>query len=263
MREFFNMRGFPTIIVLGADGVELDRMVGFGGDAEKFTSTIGDWAGNRNTIFAYLKKWAQDTTDVEWNYRIAKRYVERAQMDLAQRFFRNVLKLDPQDKAGHRQAAEFNIVLHEARNTGNPEKLAAHLETEAEKERMRVGYFSLARLYEGKPDVPAALSTYRTALEKMPDDAGLMNACAWFIYEQEASEHYPWGIEIAKKAVELEPEAASIWDTLAWLLHSNGQYREAVDAMTKVVALEPDAEYFQETLKKMKNDLKEHFDGRL
>ncbi len=249
------MMGFPTIVVLGADGAELDRMVGFGGDAEKFLDTLKEWAQNKNTIHSYISEWQKDSTDVEWNFRIAMRYVDRFQMERAQRFFHNVLHLDPQDNAGHKQAAQFNIALHEARTSSNPEKLAAALENETDAERIRLGYFSLARVYEGKADVEKAVSVYKTALQKMPEDAGLMNAAGWFIYEQKAAESYDWGIEITQKAVELESQNAGIWDTLAWLYHSKGQYQKAVDAMSKVVELEPDTEYFQQTLQKMKSDL--------
>ena len=124
MREFFNMQGFPTIVVLGSDGVELDRRVGFGGNAEDFVVILQDWAENKNTLFSYLKKWAKDTTDVEWNYRIAMRYVDRFQTDFAQRFWHNVLTLDPQNTAGYHKIAEFNLALHEARTKTETKKLA-------------------------------------------------------------------------------------------------------------------------------------------
>ena len=179
-----------------------------------------------------------------------------AQSELAQRFFYKVLTLDPQDAAGYKKSAEFNIALYDARSNGNPDKLAKYLESETDMERLRIGYLSLARVYEGKDDVPNALRVYETALEKFPDDAGIMNACAWFIYEQKAQEHFAWGIELAEKAVQLEPKEASIWDTLAWLLHSDGKYEKAIEAMTKCAELEPDVEYFQQSLERMKNDLK-------
>ncbi len=258
MREFFEMKGFPTIVVLAADGAELDRMVGFDGDGPKFVQTIEEWAQNKNTIFSSLKKWQEDTSDVEWNYRIATRYVDRYQMDRAQRFFNNVLTLDPDDNAGYRKASEFNIALHEARTTGNPERLAKAIETETDAERIRLGYFSLARVYEGKNDVEQAVATYKAGLEKMPNDAGMMNAVAWFIYEQKASDYYGWGISMAQKAVELQPKEASIWDTLAWLLHADGQNKAAVDAMNKVVDLDPSSEYSKQMLQQMKNDLEKN-----
>lgn len=258
MREFFTMMGFPTVIVLGADGVELDRMIGFGGDASQFVETIEDWSQNEDTIFSFLEQWAKDTTDVEWNYRIAKRYVDRYQTEFAQRFFHNVLKLDPQDNAGYKRSAEFNIALHEARTESNPDRLAALLETETDQDRLRAGYFSLARVYEGKNDVEKTIATYKAGLEKMPNDAGMMNAAAWFIYEQKASDYYGWGISMAQKAVELLPKEASIWDTLAWLLHTDGQYKAAVDAMSKVVDLDPSSEYSKQMLQQMKNDLEKN-----
>lgn len=251
------MQGFPTVIVLGADGIELDRTVGFDGHAENFVATLNDWAENNNTLYAFLEKWAQDTTDVEWNYRIALRYVDRYQHTLAVRFLRNVLSLDPDNKAGYKKDAEFHLALHEARSDGNPAKLAEHLETESDTDRLELGYFALARVYEGQNDVANAVRVYEMALEKMPDNANMMNAAAWFIYEQKASQHYAWGIKAAQKAVELAPESASIWDTLAWLYHSDEQYQLAIQAMSRAAELEPDVDYFKQSLQKMKNDLKQ------
>ena len=248
------MRAFPTIIVLRADGVELDRHAGFDGDADKFIAMLKNWSENKNTLYSYLEEWAQDTTDVEWNHRIAERYVDRFQTNLAQRFWHNVLKLDPQNETGYVPVAEFNIALHQARSNGETEKLSMLLETESDPDRLRAGFFILARVYESRNDVDKAVKTYQRALEKMPDDAGFMNACAWFIYEQQARDYYDLGIELAQQAVKLSPEDAGIWDTLAWLLHSDGQYQQAVDAMSKAVELEPDVDYFIQSLKRMKND---------
>jgi len=67
LRDFFNMIGFPTIIVLGSDGVERDRIVGFGGDAEAFMEKLRNWAQGRETLYSYLEQWADDTTNVEYN----------------------------------------------------------------------------------------------------------------------------------------------------------------------------------------------------
>lgn len=252
------MPGFPTVIVLGADGIELDRTIGFDGDAEKFVMVLQDWSQNKNTLYAYLTEWAKDASDVEWNYRIAERYIDRYQDELALRFWHNILSLDPENKTGYRKAAEFNVALHAARRAGNPTQLAVHLEREMDLERLKLGYLALARVYEGQNDVPNAVKVYQAALEKLPDNTNIMNSAAWFIYEQKATQHYAWGIKTAQRAVELEPQAASIWDTLAWLYHSDGQYHMAVQAMSKAVALEPDIDYFKQSLQKMKNDLQKN-----
>ncbi|MBN1561840.1 tetratricopeptide repeat protein [candidate division KSB1 bacterium] len=253
MRTFFNMVGFPTVIVLGADGVELDRQLGFGGDGAEFVATMKDWSENKNTLLSHLGTWAKDTTDIEWNYRIAMRYTERFQPELAERFWQNVVKLDQGDVAGYRKVADFNLALNGARS-GQPENLALLLENETDRERLQAGYRTLARLYEGQNDVDNAIRVYRRALEKMPDNASLMNGGAWFVYEQQAKEHYAWAIDLAQKAVELEPDEASIWDTLAWLLYADGQHQQAMDAMKKAAEIDPG---FKPVVQKMKNDMQQ------
>lgn len=249
------MQGFPTVIVLGQDGIELDRMVGFGGDAAGFVAQSQEWAQNKNTLTSYLTAWAKDTTDVEWNYRIAARYMDRYQAEFAQPFWQRVKRYDPQDMAGYTKIADFNMALFKARSQSQPAELETWLVTETDGERLHEGFMALVGYYENQKDVANTVRFYKKALENRPNDANLMNGCAWFIYEQKAADLYAWGIQLAQRAVEIKPAEASIWDTLAWLLHADGQIQPAINAMQKAAELEPGTEYFQQSLQKMRNDL--------
>ena len=83
-----------------------------------------------------------------------------------------------------------------------------------------------------------------------------MNDCAWYIYLQKIKDRYEQGIELARKAVQLEPQAAHIWDTLAWLEFEDGQIDQAVEHMKKAVELAPQQEGYQENLKKLEQSSK-------
>lgn len=255
LREFFKMQGFPTIVVLAPDGLERDRMVGFDGDGEKFLTTIEDWAADKNTLVSYLGRWAKDTSDVEWNYRIAERYVDRAQSDLAKSFFERVVRLDADNVNGYLPEANFQLAVHQLHNLSNPAPLADLLAAETDQGMLKSGYTMLTSFYEDQKDTVKTVEVYRKALQKLPDSVNLMNGCAWFIHSSALKDLYPWGIELAERAVALAPGEDSIWDTLAWIYHDAGQFESAVNAAQKAQSLSPKSEYYNETLQKMKNDL--------
>jgi tetratricopeptide (TPR) repeat protein len=256
LREFFKMRGFPTIVVLAPDGLERDRMVGFDGDSEKFMTTLEDWAVDKNTIVSYLNRWAKDSTDVEWNYRIAERYINRGQSDLSQPFFNRVVRLDADDVNGYLPETHFQLAVHQLRNLSNPAPLNELMAAETDLGRLNAGYSILISFYEDQKDTVKTVDAYREALKKLPDSSHMMNGCAWFIHTNSLKDLYSWGIEVAERAVALEPDDAAIWDTLAWIYHDAGRLDKAVDAAQKSLDLAPKVQYHIDTLQKMKNDLK-------
>ena len=80
----------------------------------------------------------------------------------------------------------------------------------------------------------------------------MMNSYAWDIFELKLKNHYARGIEVAQKAVKLEPDAAAIWDTLGQLQFEAGNVEEAIEAMQKAVDLEPETASFKENLERYK-----------
>jgi tetratricopeptide (TPR) repeat protein len=256
LREFFKMRGFPTIVVLAPDGLERDRMVGFDGDAEKFMATLEDWAADKSTIVSYLNRWAKDSTDVEWNYRIAERYIDRAQSELSQPFFERIIRLDAADVNGYLPEAHFQLAVHQLRSLSNPAPLNELMAVETDQGRLQAGYSILTSYFEDQKDTTKTVEAYREGLKKLPESTNLMNGCAWFIHSDALKDLYPWAIELAERAVTIEPDDASIWDTLAWNYYDAGRLDKAVDAAQKALDLAPKVQYHVDTLQKMKNDLK-------
>jgi tetratricopeptide (TPR) repeat protein len=83
----------------------------------------------------------------------------------------------------------------------------------------------------------------------------MMNSYAWYIFQNKIAERYSRGIQIARQAVELEPSADHIWDTLGQLLFAAGQVDEAIQAMQKASELNPQEKSYQELLIKYKKAL--------
>ena len=59
-------------------------------------------------------------------------------------------------------------------------------------------------------------------------------------------------IEIARRAVELDPKAAAIWDTLAWLYSADGNQEKACISMEQAIAADPNEPMYKQGLEKVK-----------
>lgn len=92
---------------------------------------------------------------------------------------------------------------------------------------------------------------------KYPENANLLNSIAWELAINEF--RLDDVLELARKAVELAPKDGNIWDTLGEVYARRGNYREAVKAEEKAVALSQGNKEFQEKLEKWRKMLtREH-----
>lgn len=90
-------------------------------------------------------------------------------------------------------------------------------------------------------------------LAETPDDAETLNNFAWL--SALTRQHLDRGLELAQKAVTLQPNTAAYLDTLAELKFVKGQQQEAIELMRACLRIEPDTEYYREQLKRFeKND---------
>jgi uncharacterized Ntn-hydrolase superfamily protein len=90
----------------------------------------------------------------------------------------------------------------------------------------------------------------KRVLAEKSEDAELLNNLAWFcatgdIFLEEA-------LEAAQRAVNLEPEAAHILDTLAETQFRLGLFKEAVATGEKALALDPESDYYGAQLERFK-----------
>jgi tetratricopeptide (TPR) repeat protein len=201
-----------------------------------------------------LVKYEQHKKNIKLNYKLAKKHVSRWEGEQAKPYFENVLKLDPENEKGFKTESIFNLALYETRYEKNAEPLIKFMTQNSDEKYYEQGYYNLLGYYKKTKDQDGLVKTYETMVTKMDSDAGLYNQYAWFIYQEKMKDKYDRGIKLAKKAVELQPDAAHIWDTLAWLHFEKGNKDKALKAMKKAVELEPETKGFKENLKKMEKE---------
>jgi len=91
LRDEFNIRGYPTLVMLGTNGEEIDRLVGYL-DAEPFVKTFRDYANGIGTLDDFLAQ--ADTAaevDREMYMEIAEKYKYRGNEAEASNWYHRVI----------------------------------------------------------------------------------------------------------------------------------------------------------------------------
>ncbi|MCH7872892.1 MAG: tetratricopeptide repeat protein [Planctomycetes bacterium] len=89
----------------------------------------------------------------------------------------------------------------------------------------------------GRPEEAAA--TFRNAVERWPDEPGMLNGHAWFLVTVEAPQlrDAQRAVELARRASTLDPESGKYLGTLGVTLYRSGNNADAIETLTKANAL--------------------------
>ena len=84
-------------------------------------------------------------------------------------------------------------------------------------------------------NLDAAIACYRTAIELDPTNAKFHNGLAWLLATgpENKLRDPNQAVELARKAVELEPEQGGYWNTLGVACNRVGDWRECINALTR------------------------------
>jgi TPR repeat protein len=101
-----------------------------------------------------------------------------------------------------------------------------------------LGYIQRALVRAKAGDKEKAAADCARAIERAPEDAGVLNALAWTYLAQPALRNPAEALTLAKKAAELDggDSRASVLDTLACAYAANGQFDDAVRTERKAIA---------------------------
>jgi len=100
----WGVRGYPTLILMSADAVEIDRVPGFL-PPEEFVATVEDYLAGRGTLDELLSRRAQHPDSLGILMQIGEKYQYRGLDTLAEAAYREVLTLDPENRSGKADTA--------------------------------------------------------------------------------------------------------------------------------------------------------------
>lgn len=206
----FNTPGTPTVVFLDAEGKEIDRFVGFGGDdagEEEVFQMLKDFSAGVNTLSAVLAEQEQNPDDVNINYKLAKKYLTRFETPKANPFFEKVLELDPENTKGYKEEASYRVALQMARTQRDPSALEIFIASNPKnQDYLRTAYTTAASTHARNEDIDKAQGLYEAAMEALPDDARITLSYAGAIFNYKMEDLYEKGLELNEKAKALNPD---------------------------------------------------------
>ena len=91
-----------------------------------------------------------------------------------------------------------------------------------------IRYSLLAERYD---KIDSLVVHLEKGIEIFPDNADLLNTLGYLIAKYGLEDKYDLSEELLTKALELQPESAMIWDSMAWLHFQKGFFKKALKAM--------------------------------
>ena len=196
-------------------------------------------AGNRGDTLTAIKLWEQAVAlspryatvyeNLTWSYFNLKRFDDAIQVgETAQ-----TLRPNP-------QIAQLVVFASELKAGKYPFKTYQ--------------LWELGRRAGAAGNLEEAVAMLSQAIAAGPEFATAYNTLAW-LYADKLGTHLAEAEKLARRALELEPDATHINDTLGWILYKQGRYTEALRVFEQALAHAPkNAEYlYHASLAAMKN----------
>ncbi|MCK5059402.1 MAG: tetratricopeptide repeat protein [Candidatus Aminicenantes bacterium] len=242
LRKKYQVAVFPTVLFLNSAGDEIDRICGFDGDKDTYVKIITDYAAGKNTLKSILAEVKAKSGSVDVNYKLAKKYTSRYQRDKAAPYFQKVLKLDPEDKKGHKTEALCYTALHEARANKSITPLLSFIAANTDKEFFYMSYNGLASYYAKTKKAEKAIAVFEEGLKKMPEHVGWLVNYARYIVGEKIESKYDRAAELAKKAVTLTPEKYKqpAYMQLGYLFQDMKKFKKAEETFLNILKTWPD-----------------------
>lgn len=173
----YGVVSYPTLILVKADGTELDRIVGFK-PPEEFIPSLFDVMQNRNTLDFYLARLETYPDSFEIRNAVAQKYRYRGDNDKARMHFNYFLDNDPENSIGFSDDALLSL---------------GKLESKAKNYDTAIGHFG--KLVADYPDSELreeASIWVPYCLDKADKDAEALELYEAFIVEFPESEDIDW-----------------------------------------------------------------------
>lgn len=245
-REKFKTPGTPTVLFLDAEGNEIDRFVGFGGDKDETFQMLKDFAAGINTLPVLLADLDANPNDVDIHFKMAKKYQTRYEIPKAMPFFQKVIDLDPEDAKGYKEEATYRLALNTAQANRDPEPLKAFIASfpEAKEEMMVNAYTTIARTYQINQDNDNAVATFEKAMAAFPENADIHYSYASAIFNGRIEDKYDLGLMLNAKAKEIDPEyeRATLYNLMSYYRNTDNK-TEMITLLDGAIAKWPTMAY--------------------
>jgi len=253
--ERYHVVGYPTVLLLQPDGVEIDRIFGFM-PADEFASTVDGYQLGTGTIAQLRDQVAAEPTNLDLVYELGYRSAIRGETDQAITRLTQVIEVDADNGLGLRSQAHFvlgkYLYLRGAGDTTAAlEQFAIIMDQfPSSPEASQVPFQNAIALCRSG-DETAAREAFEAILAAEPDNVDAYNTVAWTCYRE--SFQLGWGLEVAQRGLEIDATSHSLWDTYAELQNASGDVQGAIESTQQAMTLDPDEAYYQRQLERFQS----------
>ncbi len=244
----FNVRGFPTSILLNPDGTEIDRVSGYA-PMPRFLEVFQGYARGEGTLDALQEELAASPDDLELSFHVVNKLEARG-ADGWQELARDILRRDPGNESGFASSADALLVQAAYRADSDPAHLEGLCERWPGSEESLNAHNRLVTVYRRAENPEKAREHLKAIYAGFGDNAQALNSFAWICGEMD------WNLKealrAAHEAVRLVPGDANVLDTLAELQWKNGQKEKALATIGQALELDPANDYLKEQQKKFR-----------
>jgi thioredoxin-like negative regulator of GroEL len=111
--EKFGIDGYPTVMLLNADGSEFDRFEGFM-SADQFLARLDASIANSQTLGNLTAQEKQNGDDLSLRYKVGQAFFKRSAFKDAEPRFRQIVDQDPENKSNLVESASLMLALCQA-----------------------------------------------------------------------------------------------------------------------------------------------------
>ncbi|MDH4038752.1 MAG: thioredoxin domain-containing protein [Candidatus Krumholzibacteria bacterium] len=248
----FRVRAYPTLLVLGPDGKEVGRYIGYL-PTDEFVEVIGGYAAGKSQLEMLEAQLTKNPNDFDLLVNTGIVHADAGRDKMAMPMFEKALTLDPNDERKRQDEiyysmgeACYGVKNYKDARTYYSRVVADFPNSEYYNDSMR----RLAGTEFKLGNADAAVATYWKITEPHQDDAGALNGFAWFCAQRKIG--LDQALPVALKAVELSERDPGILDTLAEVYYARGEYDDAIKIGREALASDPDDPYFKEQVEKFK-----------
>jgi len=212
---------------------------------------IKDIAEKRNTLSDYLTRYKKGEISANIIAAIAIKYEDRKENDKAVEFYSILIKDYPDPSSEYYKKGKFFLASNEFIN-GNENALKDYVSNNPNSPFHFDAYRKIVYHYADTEQREKELSAYSEMLSIFPDDPSALNSYAWRMAEIETN--LEDALIKVRTAVELTADnpnrQAGIIDTEAEVLWKLKRYDEAIEAIDRSLAIDPESQYYKDQKKK-------------
>lgn len=254
----YKVSAYPTLLVIGPDGNEVDRHLGYL-DPEEFIQTIDGYRHGVGTVAALEEQLKAKPDDVELLYQVGTKHAEAGRSEQAAASLNKVLKLDPKNTERNPlilYSLGEAYYMDEKYADAKPyfsRVLTDYPTSDAVPDATR----RLAGIEYKLGNHDAAVATMEKTLTGKESDVSALNGFAWFCAQRKIG--LDKALPAAQKAADLSGRDPGIVDTLAEVYFAMGDYDNAIKAEEEALAKNPTDKYMKDQVarfKKARDDAK-------